>query len=225
MKTLLVAGLGLALLLAGAGRRAAGAQLPPESEPSELRTDFHPLPYGKSDGHGRLLFQELVRDGLHAGWHSTEVYYPRGKQESVKLNRDISAINAFFAAEVYQPKTVHTFIKEYLTSFLNSVLAEDSSIITAREAEEGLGSDPRSLDPHFRKPENVRLRARMRPYACSSDPVVKGNNWTVDMNALTDEGAVEHWLVRGRVSPLRIESFLCEAKEPRGSFHPNVRVY
>ena len=226
MKTLFVAGLGLALLLActGAGSCAAGAQLPPEIEPSELHTDFHPSPFGKFDGHGRLLFQELYQDGFPAGWHSTDVYYPRGKQESIKLLRDISAINAFFAAEVYRPKTVHTFIKEYLTFFLRCNLGDDPSIITAREVEIGLGSDPRSLDPHFRKAETVRVRARMRPYACSSDPVVRGNGWTVDMNVLTDEGAVEHWLVKGRVSPLRIDSFLCESKEPRGTFHPYVRV-
>ena len=226
MKTLPITCLSLALLLASTSMdiRMANAELPPGREPAELRTDFHPSPFGRFDGHGRLLYQELFQDGFPAEWHATYAYYPHGKRESVKLDRDASAINAFLAAEVYRSKTVHTFIKEHLTSFLDSVLAKGASIVTAREIEEGQGSDPRSLDPHFQRPENVRLRDKIRPYACSPDPVVRGNSWTVDMNVLTDEGAVEHWLVRGRVSPLCLDSFLCEPKEPQGTFHPYVRV-
>ena len=226
MKITYVACLGLALLLADAcaSIRTAKAESPPESEPAELRTTPDLANFGKFDGHGKLLFQELYQDGFPAGWHDTLTYYPRGSRKSVKLSRDVSAINVFLAAEVYQSKTVRTFIKEYLTFFLRVNLGDDPVIITTREAEGGLGSDPRTRDPHFQQPETRRLRDKIRPYACSSDPVVKGNVWTVDMNVLTEDGAVEHWLVKGRVSPLRIESFLCEPKESNGTFLPNVRV-
>ena len=226
MKTTYVACLGLTLLLADAcaGIRTAKAEFPPDREPTELSTSPNLANFGKFDGHGRLLFQELFQDGFPAGWHDTLTYYPRGSRKGVKLSRDVSAINVFLASEVHQSKTVRTFIKEYLTFFLRVNLGDDPVIISTREADGGLGGDPRTLDPYFQQPETRRLRDKIRPYACSPDPVIKGNGWTVDMNVLTDAGAVEHWRVKGRVSPLRIDSFLCEPKEPNGTFLPNVRT-
>ena len=213
----------LVLLSAWAGA-SASAELPPDSEPMTLRTDYKDVHFGKFDGHGTLVFQELYDDALPAGWHSTLAYYPRGSNRSVKLSRDVSAINVFLAAEIRRPQTVRTFFGKYLTSFLIASLGSNPFIITAREVENGLGSDPRSQDEHFQRPETIRRRAGMRTYVCSPDPVVKGDGWTVDIKVLTDDGAVEHWLVKGRVSPMRVESFLCEPKEPNGTFLPYVRV-
>ena len=44
-------------------------------------------------------------------------------------------------------------------------------------------------------------------YATDAKPVVVSNQWTLNMNVMTDRGGVEHWLIAGSVDPLQISSF------------------
>ena len=213
---------GLLLSLLSLSRCLAGAEGLPTSEAAELRTEaYDVLSYGKFDGCGKLVFQELYQDGFPAEWHDTYVYYPRGQRVGLKLRRSITAINVFLAAEIRRPSTVRTFLKEYLRSFLVHNLSEEpDGTITQREVDSGLGSE-RSASAA----QEARRKAGIRHYVClPGPPQVVGNGWTLDVNVLTSQGAVEHWLIKGRVTPLHIDSFLCEPKEPPGTFEPLMLI-
>ena len=222
MKTLRILCLGW-LLLAGSRARAEAS---PIVEVTELRTTPYEVAFGKFDGHGKLVSQELYEDGVSAEWHSTYAYYPRGSRTSLKLQRNVSAMNVFLAAEIRRPGTVRTFLKESLWEFLLLNLGDAGNgaathFITPTNVDTGLGSDPSAVfQATASAAKRARLQAAIRRYAGSGEPVVKGNGWTVNVNVLTDKGAVEHWLVKGRVTPLQIDSFLCEPKEPVGTFYP-----
>ena len=211
------------LLLASSG---VAAEASPIVEVTELRTIPDEIDYGKRDGHGKLVFQELYEDDVPAGWHNTLAYYPHGSRQAVKLQRNVSAMNVFLAAEIRRPSTVRTFLKESLWEFLLLNLGDAGGPVTTRYitptgVDTGLGSDPSAVfHASASAAKRARLKAEIRRYAGSAEPVVAGNGWTVDVNVLTDKGAVEHWLVKGRVTPLQIDSFLCEPKEPPGTFYP-----
>ncbi len=226
MPRLLTLGL-LVLVIVGVGAAAMHAELPAASEQAELRTFPSEAPFGRFDGHGKLFHQELYQDYMPADWHSTYTYYPRGGRQGYKLQRNVRAINVFLAAEIRRPRTVRTFLKEHLAYFLMENFAGDGttrsgapSIITPADVETGLGSDPDVVPPPLSAAQRARLKARIEPYARSSEPVIAGNHWTLDINVLIDDGAVEHWVAKGRVTPLQIDSYLCEPKEPAGTFYP-----
>lgn len=223
---LLVFGL-LLLVHASADADIAGATPPAPSERAELRTDPNEAPFGKFDGHGKLFHQELYQDYMPADWYSTFTYYPRGSRRAYKLQRNVRAINVFLAAEIRRPRTVRTFLKEHLGYFLLNNFVGDGthlsaapSIITPAGVAEDVGSDPGFVPSRLTAAQSARLKARIARYAGSDKPVVTGNHWMLDVNVLTDDGAVEHWVAKGRVTPLQIDSFLCEPKEPAGTFCP-----
>ena len=217
----------LLLVRADADADIAGATPPAASERAELRTFPNESPFGKFDGHGKLFFQELYQDGLPANWYNTYTYYPRGSRRAYRLQRNVRAINVFLAAEIRRPRTVHTFLKKHLAYFLVGNFVGDGttmdaapSVILPVGVEEDEGVEPGSVPPRLSAAERARLKAKIARYASSDEPVVAGNHWTLDVNVLTDDGAVEHWVVKGRVTPLQIDSFLCEPKEPAGTFYP-----
>ncbi len=186
--------------------------------PEYLRAALHTFPneddFGKLDGGGKLLYQELDPRWLH-----TLVYFPRGGKRGLILQNNLTAINAFLAAEIRHPKTVRTFLKKYLHVFLADTLASDGMFPITAGIEKGAPTHPEYFGLPSSSAESKRLQKKILPYERSDETIVTGNVWTVDMNALTDEGAVEHWLVKGKVRPLRIDGFLCEPKEPAGTFH------
>ena len=220
--------LGLLLLVhVDADADIAGATPPAASERAELRTFPSEAPFGKFDGHGKLFHQELYQDDMPADWYRTFTYYPRGSRQAYQLQRNVRAINVFLAAEIRRPRTVRTFLKEHLGHFLLDNFAGDGvprsaapAIITPEDVESGLGSDAGRIPPPLNAAGRARLKARIARYAGPNEPVVAGNHWTLDVNVLTDDGAVEHWVAQGRVTPLQIDSFLCEPKEPAGTFYP-----
>ena len=186
--------------------------------PVHLKADLSTCPnqnnYGKLEGGGKLVDQ-----GLDPRWLYTLVYFPRGSQRGLMLQNNLAAINVFLAAEVRRPKTVRTFLKDYLLLFLRNVFRDDGAFaITQESVDANWGSEPEAM-PGATSARSRRLKQRLQPYARPEEAVVAGNEWTVDINVLTDHGAVEHWLIKGRVQPLRIDSFLREPKEPDGTFY------
>ena len=194
MSKLHVLCLGL-LVLASGDARSAAQQLPPPRRPAVLLTEPSQTDFGKFEGHGKLVYQEL--DPL---WLDTLVYFAHGSTRGIALHHNVSAMNVFLAAEIRRPDTVRTFIKEHLVLFLLSNLGDYGYVIIEHHWAEGDAKRQRYVLPE--------------PW----QPVVAGNQWKVEANVLTWDGAVQHWLVQGQVKPLRIDSFLCEAKEPSGTF-------
>ena len=165
---------------------------------------------------------------MPASWHYTLTYYPRGSRKAYKLQRDVRVINVFLAAEIRRPCTVRTFLKERLAHFLMDNFADDGTIPAAGSAlpssrqqtlMAGRAAAPDGL-ALLSSAQRARLKARIQRYARPSEPVIAGNHWTLDINAIINDGAVEHWVAKGRVTPLQIDSFLCEPKEPAGTFYP-----
>ena len=111
-----------------------------------LRARAEELKYGKFAGRGKLLGQVVTTDDGANRWYNTLTYYPRKGWDPIRLHRDISAINVFFAAR-------------------------------------------RSIGLGRRVPSSRNTR-----------------------------------LLKGRVAPLRIDSYLCEPKEPRDTFLPLMVV-
>ena len=213
---------GLALALAGSrlGLAAVHAELPPADQPAVLRTNPYPNDYGHFDGHGKLLFQEVdPQGGGDFLWLYTEVYYPRGSSEGLKLQHDLGAINVFLAAEIRRPATVRAFVEHYLAFFLQSHLSDYGfGIINQTIVDQGYGSEA----PHPPQPsaaKRARLKAKLQGYVTPGKPVVSGKRWKLDVNVLVERGGLEHWLIQGGLDPLRVESFLCEPKEPDGTFY------
>ena len=214
-----VACLGLLWFFAGGGVRAwgfgpaANDTPPPEHLPADLHTYPNPNNYGKLEGGGKLVSQDL-----DPHWLYTDTYFARDRQHGVMLQHNLRAINVFLAAEIRRPKTVQTFLKEYLLLFLETTLANDGALPLTPESEWGTGLYG---PPHYpTTAKQARLLAKVRSYELPAGPTLAGNTWTVDANMLTDHGALDHWLVRGSIRPLRINSFLCEPREPEGTFYP-----
>ena len=129
-------------------------------------------------------------------------------------------MNVFLAAEIRRPQTVKTFIKDRLKLFLEGNLGEYGGMAISPFSGD-IGIEPIEgppLAPTIRK----QLRARIRHYVLPSEPVVSGNHWILEENILNGQGGVQHWLIKGKVSPLCIDIFLCETREPNGTFYPVV---
>ncbi len=208
------------------GVAVANDQYPPAKETVVLHTYPNENNYGKFDGHGKLLVQEPTVGGSLLAWDCDvsprEVYFSAGSTKGIKLQNDIGNMNVFLAAEIRRPQTVRTFIKEHLGLFLTSNLGQDGDVeITPSQAAAGLGTEPTD-GTRLSAAVRERLTARIRPYGLPGEPVVSGSHWTLERNILTGHGGVQHWTIRGQVSPLRIDSFLCETREPNGTFYPVV---
>ncbi len=227
MKTLRLLCLGWLFLSVASG---AHAQVPPARQEAELMTRPDQKAYGKLDGHGKLVFQELYQDDYPAEWYDTLVYYPYGRRQGLKLRNNLRAINVFLAAEFRRPRTVRAFFKEHLWHFLPDNLGESgTSVVNAEpinQASVNEHPDEYLLEADRRSASRrARLKAKLQGYVRSEHPVVAGNGWSLDANVITTDGAVEHWLVKGRVTPLQIDSFLCEPKEPRGTFKHYIQIF
>ncbi len=214
------------LLVVGFGARvtAAGAYLPPASEEYELRT-IPEKGYGKLDGHGKLFFQRFY-ENMFSTEVATLAYFPHGQDLGVFLQRNVTAMNVFLAAEIRRPRTVQTFLSKYLQRFLVENLTEmPATAITRKDIDDGLGVAEERHHGARWAAKCAWRKARIQRYAPSRPlVVVTGDDWTVDVNVLTNRGAVEHWLIKGRMTPMQIDSFLCQPKEPDGTFQPEIMV-
>jgi len=105
------------------------------------------------------------------------------------LQGSIGSINEVFKDEITSKETIANFMQNGLPYFIRDTMEPCSCVIISKE--------------WIKKNPNKNLER----YATDAKPVVVSNQWTLNMNVMTDRGGVEHWLIAGSVDPLQISSF------------------
>lgn len=175
-----------------------------ENGVSGVRTWDAEQDFGPWIKRGKLVYQSV---NLKAGRLGAYVYQP-GSGNWVLLSGKLDGINLLLSAEI-SADSVAPFLNEYLARLLLATMATPRSKIVDKEF----------LIVYARNGDSNSI-PKLQGYKSDTKPSIAGPNWTLNFNVCSDQGAIERWLITGRLAPLSIRSFAREIVEPNGAFAP-----
>jgi len=169
--------------------------------------------------HGKVVCQTI---SFHSGKFYIYVYRSPTGNWSL-LHDNIVGINDFLREEIYTKELTDKFIqgKDLVGLLFYNMGARNTTPITdeyMQDIEERYGNHKKPWGDW----SDDALRAKLKGYALPSLTVVKDNQWTLELNLLTEPGGMEHWLYKGTVYPLQVKSYTRELAEPDGSFPKQI---
>jgi hypothetical protein len=163
------------------------------SEPSETSV----FPWVKN---GKMLFQRV--DSFH---RDLCVYIYISKDgKCYYLQCELEELNTILANEI-EKEDAMAFLNKEMVSFIAVVLsnpAMSSSLITEAVIRKSHADEKKTLKKYDLSGKNLSINK---------------NKWTVNVNMIIQNGAIENWTATGTVDPLAINMFSKTLLEPRGT--------
>jgi hypothetical protein len=136
------------------------------------------------------------------------------------MRGNLNVMNAFLKNELSDKASASLFLNKYFCNFMIFNMQNKGSFpVTAESIKAGEGLDPFPGPPLA---NNVRetLKRKLEMYAFSDSPMLGNDKWHLNVNILTEDGAVQHWEIEGLIFPLQIKLFKRELVEPKQTFSP-----
>jgi hypothetical protein len=150
--------------------------------------------------HGALIVQ--YNESI-LGKNST-IFYKSKTGEYLLLSGNMESINALLRDEVGNSRSSSM---QFLESNMKDVLVDLMAIPTSYHINNG----------YIQTGFNAKEKEILRRYVSNSSPRVTENKWEIEINVVTKYGAIEKWIVTGKVSPLTLEAFCREILMPNGT--------